>query len=199
MGAGKSTQGKLLAEALGLPQCSMDEVRWDHYREIGFDDEKQWEIGKKEGFEGIYRYWKPFEAHAVERLLADHHDCVIDFGAGHSVFEDGELFERVRKALEPYPNVVLLLPSPDLKESIRVLHIRNGSPPPGEFGLNSHFILHHSNYDLAKIGVYTEGKTSEETRDSILTAIAEKAQADSGSKETLQGLACHKWPEAADR
>jgi hypothetical protein len=104
---------------------------------------------------------------------ADHHDCVIDFGAGHSVFEDGELFERVRKALAPYPNVVLLLPSPDLEESIRVLRTRNGGgSPPGEFDLNSHFVRHHSNYDLAKIMVYTEGKTPEETRDSILAAIA---------------------------
>jgi shikimate kinase len=176
MGAGKSTQGKLLATALGLPQCSMDEVRWDYYREIGFDDEKQREIVRKQGFGGIYRYWKPFEAHAVERLLADHHDCVIDFGAGHSVFEDGELFERVRKALARHPNVVLLLPSPDLEESIRVLHNRNGGgPPPREFDLNSHFVRHSSNYDLAKIVVYTEGATPEETRDSILAAIAERA------------------------
>jgi adenylate kinase family enzyme len=65
MGAGKSTQGKLLAAALGLPQCSMDEVRWDYYREIGFDDERQREIGEKKGFAEIYRYWKPFEADAV--------------------------------------------------------------------------------------------------------------------------------------
>jgi shikimate kinase len=175
MGVGKSTQGKLLADALGLPRCSMDDIRWDYYREIGFDEEKQREIGEKEGFEGIYRYWKPFEAHAVERLLADHHDCVIDFGAGHSVFENGELFERVRKALEPYPNVVLLLPSPDPEVSIRVLHTRNGGPPSGGFDLNSHFIRHHSNHDLAKIVVYTKAKTPEETRDSILTAITEKA------------------------
>jgi shikimate kinase len=175
MGAGKSTQGKLLAAALGRPQCSMDEVRWNYYREIGFDDETQREIGEKEGFEGIYRYWKPFEAHAVERLLADHHDCVIDFGAGHSVFEDGELFERVRKALEPYPNVVLLLPSPDPEESISVLRTREAGFPPEKLDLNSHFVLHHSNYDLAKIVVYTEGKMPEETRDGILTAIGEKA------------------------
>jgi shikimate kinase len=176
MGVGKSTQGKLLAAALGLSQCSMDEVRWDYYREIGFDDEKQREIGEKEGFGGIYRYWKPFEAHAVERLLADHHDCVIDFGAGHSVSEDGELFERVRKALIACPNVVLLLPSPDPEESIRVLHNRNGGGlSPGEFDLNAHFVRHHSNYDLAKIVIYTEGKTPEETRDSILAAIAMRA------------------------
>jgi shikimate kinase len=175
MGSGKSTQGKLLAEALSLPRCSMDEVRWTYYREIGFDDEKQREIGEKEGFGGIYRYWKPFEAHAVERIPAEHPDCVIDFGAGHSVFEDGELFERVRKALAPHPNVVLLLPSSDLEESIKILHTRNGGGPPlGEADLNSHFVRHHSNYDLAKIVVYTKDKTPEETRDSILTAIAEE-------------------------
>lgn len=67
------------------------------------------------------------------------------------------------------------LPWPDLEQSIRVLHTRNGGPPPGEFDLNSHVILHRSNYDLAKIVVYTEGKTPEETRDSVLTAVAEKA------------------------
>ena len=171
MGAGKSTQGKLLAEALRLAQCSMDEVRWAYYREIGFDDEKQRQIGDTEGIEGIYRYWKPFEAHAVERLLADYHNFVIDFGAGHSVFEDDQLFERVRRALAHYPNVILLLPSPDPEESIRVLRTRNGVSPAGQFDLNSHFVLHHSNYDLAKIVVYTEGKTPEETRDMILAAV----------------------------
>ncbi|WP_315755062.1 MULTISPECIES: shikimate kinase [unclassified Bradyrhizobium] len=175
MGVGKSTQGKLLATSLGLPQLSMDQVRWDYYREIGYDAERQRAIGENEGFAGIYRYWKPFEAHAVERLLADHHDCVIDFGAGHSVFEDAGLFERVRRAVAPFSNVVLLLPSPDPEESLRILHTRRGgSPPPGEFDVNAHFIRHHSNYDLAKIVVYTEGKTPEETRDSILSAIAER-------------------------
>jgi shikimate kinase len=175
MRSGKSTQAKLLAEALGLPRCSMDEVRWGYYREIGYDHEKQREIGEKEGFGGIYRYWKPFEAHAVERVLAEHPDCVIDFGAGHSVFEDDTLFERVRKALAPYPNVVLLLPSPDLEESIEILRDRNsGSPRPGQSDLNSHFVRHHSNFDLAKIFIYTKGKTPEETRDSILAAIAKK-------------------------
>lgn len=57
--------------------------------------------------------WKPFEAYAVERMMADRPLAVIDFGAGHSVFEDETLFERVRVALEPFPNVVLLLPSAD--------------------------------------------------------------------------------------
>ena len=34
--AGKSTLGTLLSAALGLPQCSMDDVRFRYYREIGY-------------------------------------------------------------------------------------------------------------------------------------------------------------------
>lgn len=36
---GKSTAGTLLAQRLGLPQRSMDDLRWDYYREIGYDEE----------------------------------------------------------------------------------------------------------------------------------------------------------------
>ncbi len=171
-GAGKSTQGKLLARRLGLPQCSMDDLRWDYYREIGFDEDKEREIREKEGLEEVLRYWKPFEVHAVERLLAEHHDCVIDFGAGHSVYETDDLFARVQKALTPYPNVVLLLPSPDLDESVRVLLKRRPDLPPG---VNEHFVRHHSNHDLAKIVIYTDGQKPKETRDAILKVVADKA------------------------
>jgi shikimate kinase len=173
-GAGKSTMGKLLARTLGLRQCSMDDLRWDYYREIGFDEEKQREITETDGLEGVLRYWKPFEVHAVERLLAEHHDCVIDFGAGHSVFKADDLFARVQKALAPYPNVVLLLPSPDLDESVKVLVRRRPDLPPGA---NEHFVRHHSNHDLAKIVIYTEGQKPKETRDAILKAVADKAGA----------------------
>ena len=137
------------------------------------------DVGKlreKDGFLELYRYWKPFEAYAVERLLSEHHDCVIDYGAGHSVYEEDALFARVQQVLAPYGNIVLLLPSSDLEESIRILHDRNGAPPPGEFDLNAHFVKHHSNRDLAKIVVYTEGKTPEQTCEEILAAIAIPSQ-----------------------
>lgn len=173
MQAGKSTQGKLLAEKLGLPQCSMDDVRWKYYNEIGYSQETAREISEKEGFAGLYRYWKPFEAHAVERLLSEHHDCVIDFGAGHSVFEEDALFARVRQAMAPQRNVVLLLPSPNLEESVQLLHAKTDAwnLPPEVSELNAHFVRHHSNHDLAKIVIYTKDKTPEQTRDEILAAV----------------------------
>jgi alpha-N-arabinofuranosidase len=174
IGAGKSTQGKLLAEKLGLPQRAMDDLRWAYYKEIGYDEELSRQIGEKEGFPGVYRYWKRFEIHAVERLLAEHRDCVIDFGAGHSVYEDEALFERARRALEPFRNVVLLLPSPDLEESVRLLRERTGTEPGGEadgplpIDFCEHFVRHPSNHRLATIVVYTDGKSPEEIRDEIL-------------------------------
>jgi len=172
IGTGKSTLGKLLAESLDLPQCSMDTVRWGYYNEIGYSREAEQEIGKTQGMEGVYRYWKPFEAHAVERLLAEQHDCVIDFGAGHSVYEDEALFARVQHALTPYRNVVLLLPSPDLDESIQILRTRTFNPGPNDFDFHTHFVTHPSNHALAKIVVYTKDKTPEQTRDEILARIA---------------------------
>jgi len=126
------------------------------------------ELQKQRGFRAVYEYWKPFEAHAVERLVSEHSNCVIDFGAGHSVFEDTELFERVRKALTPFQNVVLLLPCPDADESIRTLADRQGSSSQDILELNAHFVRHHSNHSLATHVVYTNGKTPEETADEVM-------------------------------
>jgi shikimate kinase len=172
IGAGKSTVGKLLAERLGVPQVAMDSVRFGYYKEIGYDEALADELGRREGFASKYRYWKPFEIYAVERVLSDHRDCVIDFGGGHSVYEDDALFERARRALAPYANVVLLLPSPDLDESVRVLRERRGGPII-DHGLDfdEHFVKHHSNHDLATLTVYTKDQTADQTCAEILRRL----------------------------
>jgi adenylate kinase family enzyme len=171
VGVGKSTQGKLLSEKLGLPQVSLDVVRFEYYKEIGYDEELAQRL-RQDSFLSLYHYWKPFEAHAVERVLAEHSNCVIDFGAGHSVYEDETLFRRVEVALTPYKNVVFLLPSPDLDESVAILQQRDSYAVSDGFDFHEHFTKHHLNHDLAKIVVYTKDKTPEETRDEILALIS---------------------------
>jgi adenylate kinase family enzyme len=171
VGAGKSTLGKLLAERLALPQVSLDKVRFAYYKEIGYDEDHAKHLRENEGFLNLYWYWKPFEAYAVERTLAEHSNCVIDFGAGHSVYEDDSLFRRVQSLLEPYKNVIFLLPSPDLDESVAILHERDGESVRNGFDFHEHFTKHHSNHDLAKFVVYTKGKTPEETCDEILAMV----------------------------
>ena len=77
----------------------------------------------------------------------------------------------MQQVLEPYINVVLILPSPDLEESIQILNERNGGIVSNGFDLNEYFVKHHSNYDLAKFVVYTKGKSPEEARDEILKIV----------------------------
>src|SRR5262249_54170275 len=144
----------------------------DYYREIGFDRPGEETCGP----DGMIA--SRFNVYAVERLLADHRDCVLDLGAGHSVYRDAESLARMQRLLEPYPNVFLVLPSPDLNESAAILKERNLEnswlntfTAESGYDPNAHFLRHPSNFTLAKHVVYTEGKTPEETRDEILAKV----------------------------
>jgi shikimate kinase/tetratricopeptide (TPR) repeat protein len=173
IGAGKSTIGRLVSQRLGLPQVAVDAVRWGYYEQIGYDYDHAAALSREHGFEGLYRYWKRFELYAVERVVADHADCVVDFGGGHSVYEDDSFFERARRAVAPFLNVVLLLPSPDLDESVRLLRERTGMRPAegGRLDFVEHFVRHHSNHDLATLTLYTHGKSPEETAEELLARV----------------------------
>jgi hypothetical protein len=172
--AGKSTLARLLGERLNRPNIILDKLRWDYYREIGYDDALAKRLRELGGFLSLAWYWKLFDAHAVERVLAEHRECVFDFGAGHSVYESRGDFARVEAALRPYPNVVLVLPSPSPDESIRVLNERT-SDLPGTFAQgfnwNEYFVRHASNAALARFTVYTHGQTPEQACDDLLRQI----------------------------
>lgn len=180
LGAGKSTVGQLLAEKLNLPLCTVDNVRRTYYEEVGYDEALASKIAESdEGFQGVLRYSKPFEVQVVERVLADHHHGIIDFGASNSVYDDKTMLTRVENLLAPYPNVILLLPSADLDESGEILKNRltrmlnkAGIEFSDElFELNEYFLKHPSNYHLAKLVVYTRDKIPEEICDQILQRL----------------------------
>ena len=141
-----------------------------HYmREIGYDKQLDTLFRELGGTLARVLYWQLFSPYAVERFLAEHSGCVMDFGAGHTVYDNTEMLERVERALAPYPNVFLILPSPDPQESIRILNERLAAEGVRfNFDFSAHFVKHPSNYRLAKAIVYTEGKTPEQTADEIL-------------------------------
>ena len=168
IGSGKTTIAELLYSRTMLPHRSMDLLRWKYFEEIGYDRFAANEKFHEEGFWGLYRYWKPFEAYAVKRMLEDFTECVFDFGGSQTVYEDDELFEQVRGLFEPYRHIVLLMPTADKDESIQILHARNDYASDEQRAVNEHFIHHHSNYDLAKHIIYTEGKTPEDTSAEVL-------------------------------
>lgn len=172
--SGKSTIRGLLAEALGVDQCSLNPFEdWElcerYFAQLGFDESEAQRALDTGGSDGLYAYEKRFQAYAVERCLADHRNRVIELGAAFSVYEDEGLLRQVRTALAPHPGVVLLLPSPDVEESYRVLRERYWQLLDIDF--NEYYIKQHSNHDLATHTVYTAGKTPEQTRDEILDML----------------------------
>lgn len=179
LGAGKTTVGRLLAEKLDLPFCSIDELRWLYYEKVGYDEALASRIAASDqGIQGVLRYSKPFEVQMVEKVLADHHG-IIDFGASNSVYDDHDLFAQVEYTLAPYPNVILLLPAPDIEESAEILKFRliqmlteAGKDYHDDlFELNEYFIKHPSNYRLAKLVMYTKNKTPQEICDELVRKL----------------------------
>lgn len=170
-GVGKSTVSGLLAVSLGVDVVSVDELRIQYYAEIGYDAEKADRLQSQGGFRAKYDYWKRFEAHAVERAVADYRNCVFDFGGGHSVFEDPQLFGRVQRSLREFRFVVLLLPFPDADASVAFLRRRLGVPPDSTDDINDHLVRHPSNQQLATHVVYTGVREAVEVCEDVLAII----------------------------
>ena len=180
IGVGKTTVGRLLAERLVLPLCSVDDVRSGYYEKVGYDKSRAASIGAtEEEIRGVLRYAEPFDVQMIKMLLAEFQRGVIDLGASNSVFDNADLLTQVEHVLAPHPNVILLVPSRDKKESAGILKIRltkmlaeEGKSFSDElFKLNEYFIQHSSNYQLAKQIIYTESKAPEIIRDEVIRRL----------------------------
>lgn len=176
VGAGKSTQCKLVAQALGKKSLSLDSVADKYYKENGFSL-SEFQAMKKTGFFQAYNQWWPSLAYAARKVVKDYPDYVIDFGAGHSHYQDSQLFESVKDALSLCLYVILLLPSSNLDYSVSVLRERSMKQRGrdwiyGDYDFIAHWVKDACNQSLATITIYTDGKSPEETRDEIITKIS---------------------------
>jgi hypothetical protein len=151
-------------------------LRFTYYAEVGYDAAEAKRLREAQGFPAVVEYWMRFNAHAVLRVLADHPETVIVFGAGHSIYDDEADFRRVAQALAQDCHVVLLLPSPDVEESARILTERQQTLAPVSDrgiigGLIRHHLEHPSNYRLATLTIYTQAKTPDAIGDEIIRSL----------------------------
>jgi hypothetical protein len=168
--AGKSTIGKMLAARLGAPFVSLDSVERKYTVPAGYDPDRAEEIGKSGVPFAGYGCRRMFFDAAVVGFLADYREGVLELGGGHPIIPDPEKQARVTEALRPYNRVVLLLPTPDLRESMAILRARDGVPE-GEPYFNELFLKDDTFLTLARFIVTTHGKTPEETCDEVLAAL----------------------------
>ena len=176
VGAGKSTIAQLLSKVLKIPNVDLDLIAEKYYHENGFGSDEFSKVNHEFDFLTAYRQWWPSLAYAVERVVDEHQNCVISLGAGHSHYEDKNLFNRVQKAIMPFTNVVLLLPSPNLDLSVQILRERSLSQrgihwKPSGYDFFEHWIKDECNHELSTLTVFTEGKSPKQTCDEIMQRV----------------------------
>jgi hypothetical protein len=169
--AGKSTVSGLLAARLCLPHHGLDGIELAFPPETGYDPARAAAAYEAGGMRAHLRYHQPFLAAILDDLVRERRDGIVDFGAGHSIFEEPADLARVERALAPYPNIFLLLPSPDLDESVRILRERPRSTING-IDANRYLIEHPAFEALATRVVYTDGHTPEETAATIARSLS---------------------------
>lgn len=178
-GSGKSTIGKIIATTLAKELYSIDRHRDELYPPFGYDKALADRIYKEQGLWPFYQHWKIFEYQTVSHILQnaskegdEFYGKIIDFGAGHSVYENPEELEKIEALMEPYPNVILLMPCEDVEEALKITEARRNH----KLDLNKHFLEHPSNKRLAKYTIYTKDRTAEECAESVLQIIRENIQ-----------------------
>jgi len=165
---GKSTIAHWISRSCGdAPRISLDDPNrpWYRNKQPAFAQSIKLVFGDPEK----ERLFKLAEATSVQQALHGIDRTIVDFGAGHSVYDVPEHFEMVRSALAGH-QVVLLLPSIDNEISRRTLHERYGNAVELCELADTH-LSNGSNRRLAQIFVYTNGKSSTDIAQEILERI----------------------------
>ena len=161
MGSGKSTIANLLREKTNMPRISLD-------------DREQ--LSRLYDQQHNFDNFKEFEFYLTGMVLTNLKEpTIIDFGAGHSIYEDTMLFLEIKSLITKFSNVVLLMPSEDKEESVVISNERKGikSGSIEDFD-NRHFVDMPCNYELATITKYTKDKTPDQIANEIINQINQK-------------------------
>ena len=163
MGSGKTTMGNLLSEKLNMQQISLD-----HREQLA-------QLYKKSGH---FKNFKEFEFFLTSTVLTHLQEpSVVDFGAGHSIYEDPFMFLEMKHLIEQFSHVILLIPSEEKEESLSILNEQRGIEKGSQRAKdNAHFVYSPCNEKLATLIQYTKGKNPSEITDELLTKLEEKTK-----------------------
>ncbi len=149
MGTGKTTISKAISQYNNMPLISFDDTRtFLNLR------------NQRENFGKDFKRYEFFLSTSILTSLTE--PSVIDFGGGHSVYENPLMFYEFKKLLSRFKNVILILPSQNMEESLKILSERLKERNPLTYEkniqINEHFVKSACNYELAKNIIYTKDK-----------------------------------------
>ncbi len=158
-GAGKTTVSEKLSQKTGMQNCRLDRI-----------SHKAKKNGLADKFKNIDRF-NLFMISELLKIAKEKDLCgIVDFGGGHSVYEDMDAFEKLKELLKPFKNIVLLLPDKDEEKSLDIMERRS----TGDITDNRRFIESPCNKELATMIIYGNGRQASEIADEILQVIKER-------------------------
>ncbi len=155
-GAGKSSVAEELSKDTGLKRFSVDSIT----RNDG-------PSGFISRFETTDDYNLAMTKALVERAEVGNVSGIVDFGAGHTIYDDTEKFEQAKKIFSKFKNVILLLPSCNNTEALEILSKR----AVGDTSLNDKAVNGRCNRELANMVIYENGRNPEKIAKDILRYI----------------------------
>ena len=158
-GMGKTTIGRELSKKTGMGQLCLDRIANEDRR-----------LGVRGRFPSSDDYKLYLFKKIIDNAKKDNSFGIVDFGAGHSVFESEEKFMEAQELLCNFQNIVLLKYSDDIEESLRVINSRS----TGDTNDNFRFLTSECNTRLATITIYTKDKTVEEIAEEIIEITKKK-------------------------
>ena len=166
MGTGKSSIANGLHDRLRMPKVSLDDTEF--LKSIYKDRDK-------------FDNFKDFEFYLTSTVLTSLPEpVIIDFGAGHSVYENPIVFYEMKKLISRFKNVELILPDENMDKSLAFLSDRlktrydNGIIPNDVVSTNKHFLGSSCNYELATDVVYSMGKSNDDVVSDIIENVQSK-------------------------
>lgn len=128
------------------------------------------DTGFMRNFKNVDEFNSYIISETLERVKKDGSYGIVDFGAGHSVYDDQEIFERVKSMLKPFKNIVLLLPNKDEEKSLDIMKSRAIVDTRD----NKKFFESQCNKELATMIVYCNNRQPLEIAEEIMQCIKKK-------------------------
>lgn len=155
-GAGKSTVAEELRKITNMPRLCLDRIA-NRARDTGI----------RQRFKSTDEFSYYMLSEVLKKAKNDNLYGIVDFGAGHSVYDNKDIFEKIKSMLRPFKNIVLLLPDKDKQKALNIMRERS----TGDTRDNEKFFESPCNKELATMIIYGNNKQPIEIAEEIISRI----------------------------